>query len=406
MVNRRKFISTIAGAGAIGLAGCSGQGSNGGTTEGGSTEGGSGSGGDSTDSGGASNENSASWPPARNIVDLMVDTDPGGLIDVLARTWFNYMEDNDAYPGDITTTVTNRTGAQGNVMMNELYNNTEPDGGGMGAMRINSAIVNQIGASQANFDLSELRAIVRFSADTRALQFNPRTTPVEDHFEMTWEDFQNLAQERTLRFPYSNSAQLVFATYLRENDPVLNEDNWEFVGVSGGSEARAAIQRGDLDGYFGSYVSNISTRNDSYFTQFCMVNPEATPDFYESISQVLPERSPTATREDKTLGNNEDAIITNTSYPEDAAKTVAEIVNDHHMAWLPPETPDEIYDIHAEAFSQAAESEEVANKVAETFSEPDHNPLVGQDVQDVADSKFETLAEDEEVRSLIEENLF
>jgi hypothetical protein len=337
---------------------------------------------------------------------MMVNTDPGGLIDILGRTWFNYMEENDSYPGDITTSVTNRTGAQGVVLMNELYNNTEPDGGGLGSMRVNSAIVNQIGADQANFDLSDLRAVVRFSADTRALQLNPRTTPVEDHFEMTWEDFQNLAEERTLRFPYSNSAQLVFASYLRANDPVLNEDNWEFVGVGGGSAARAAVQRGDLDGYFGSYVSNISTRNDSYYTQFCMVNPQATPDFYEQIGEVLPETSATADREDKTLANNEGAIITNTTYPEDAAKTVAQIVNDHHIGWLPAETPDEIYDIHAEAFGEAADSDAVAESVADTFSAPDHNPLAGQAVQDVADAKFEALAENDEVRTLIEENLF
>ena len=337
---------------------------------------------------------------------MMVDTDPGGLIDILARIWFNHMDDQGAYPGDITTTVTNRPGAQGNVMMNELANNTPTDGGGLGGMRVNSAIVNQIGAEQANFDLSKLRAVVRFSADTRALQLNPRTTPVEDHFEMTWEDFQNLAKERTLTFPYSNSAQLVFASYLRAKDPVLNENNWEFVGVSGGSAARAAVQRGDVDGYFGSYVSNISTRNDSYFTQFCMVNPDVTPDFYENISQVLPETSPTASREEKTLANNESGIIMNTSYPQEAAAKVCQIVNDHHMAWLPPETSDEIYDIHAEAFTAAAESDAVAEKVASTFSAPDHNPLAGQSVQDVADAKFETLAQDDEVRSLIEENLF
>jgi tripartite-type tricarboxylate transporter receptor subunit TctC len=355
------------------------------------------------DGGGGSEAN---WPPARSIVDVMVDTDPGGLIDILSRIWFNWMDDNDAYPGDITTTVTNRPGAQGIVMMNELANNTPADGGGLGAMRANSAIVNQIGADQANYDLSELRGIVRYSADTRALQFNPRTTPVEDHFEMTWEDFQNLAEERTLRFPYANSAQLVFASYIRANDPVLNEDNWEFVGVSGGSAARAAIQRGDLDGYFGSYVSNISTRNDSYYTQFCMVNPDVTPDFYEAISQVLPETSPTASREEKTLANNESGIIMNTSYPEDAAAKACQIVNDHHMAWLPADTPDEIYDIHAEAFTAAAESDEVAESVASTFSAPDHNPLAGEAVQAIAEDKFATLYEDDEVRTLIEENLF
>jgi tripartite-type tricarboxylate transporter receptor subunit TctC len=399
MVQRRKFISALAGAGAVGLAGCS-------SSDQGSTEedqsNNDGSSGDGSD-GDSQNEG---WPPARNIVDMMVDTNPGGLIDILARIWFNEMEAQGAYEGDITTTVTNRPGGAGNVMMNELYNNTPTDGGGLGAMRVNSAIVNQIGADQANFDLSELRAVVRFSADTRAIQLNPRTTPVEDHWEFSWEDFQNLAEEQGLSFPYSNSAQLVFASYLRANDPVLNEDNWEFISVSGGSEARAAIQRGDVDGYFGSYVSNISTRNDSYYTQFAMVNPEVTPDFYDQIKEVLPETSPTASREEKTLANHEQGIIMNTSYPDDAAAKVCQIVNDHHMAWLPPGTSDEIYDIHAEAFSTAAESDAVAEEVANTFSAPDHNPLAGQAVQDVADAKFATLAEDDQVRSLIEENLF
>jgi tripartite-type tricarboxylate transporter receptor subunit TctC len=394
MIDRRKFISAVAGAGAVGIAGCSGNTGNG--SDGGDSNGGDGGG-----------DASAGWPPSRNTVDMQVDTDPGGLIDILARIWFNYMDDQGAYPGgDITTTVTNRPGAQGNVMMNDLYNNAPTDGGQLGAMRVNSAIVNQIGASQAEFDLSEMRAVVRFSADTRALQFNPRTTPVEDHWELTWEDFRNLAEERTLRFPVSNSAQLVFASYLRANDPVLNEDNWEFVQVSGGSAARAAIQRGDADGYFGSYVSNISTRNDSYYTQFVMVNPEVTPDFFEQIADVLPETSPTASREAKILRENQEGIIMNTPFPEDAAATVSQIVNDHHMGWLPPETPDEIYDIHEEAFSTAADAQEVADNVAETFSAPDHNPLAGQRVQDIADNKFQTLAEDDEVRTLIEEELF
>jgi hypothetical protein len=383
MVERRTFIKSAAAAGTVGLAGC---------MSGGESDGGE--------------DGSAAWPPARSVVDMMVNTDPGGLIDILSRVWFNYMESNSAYPTDVTTTVTNRTGAQGTVLMNELYNNTPADGGGLGAMRINSAIVNQIGASQANFDLSELQAVVRFSSDTRALQLNPRTTGVTDHFQVTWEDFQNLAVDQGLTFPVSNAAQLVFATYLRENDPVLNEDNFDFVGVSGGSAARAAVQRGDADGYFGSYVSNISTRNDSYYTQFAMVNPDATPGFYDSIGAVLPETAPTASREDKTLANNEQAIITNTSYPAAAAATVCEIVNDHHIGWLPQDVSQEVYDIHAEAFRQAGESTEVADSVAETFSAPDHNPLVGQAVQEVATNKFDTLFGDDEVRTLIEEKLF
>jgi len=63
-------------------------------------------------------------------------------------------------------------------------------------------MTNYIGAEEADYELMEWEPLAIMSSDTRALQFNPRTTPVEDHYELEWSDFQDLAEDQGLqRFP-------------------------------------------------------------------------------------------------------------------------------------------------------------------------------------------------------------
>lgn len=377
---RRQFVTGLTAASIAGFAGCMGD----------------------LNSGGGSGTDE--WPPDRDQVEIMVNTDEGGLIDVQARTWLPYVEEE--WPDDVVGTVTNRTEADGVMLANELMNDAPLDGGMMGGARINSLLTQQIGAEQADYDVAEMEPLVAFSTDTRALQLNPRTTPVEDHFEMTWEDFQALAEEQSLTFPYSNAAQHVFGQYVRTNDPVLNEENWQFVEVAGGSEARAAVERGDVDGYFGSYVSNYSTRNDAYFTQFVFVEPDS--EFYEEIADTLPEAAPTVDDpKEKTLRENDQALILNAeNHPQEAAQEAVSLVKDTLMLLLPPETSEDVIGIHEEAWGAAAESEELAEEIANAFSEEDHNPLVGDPVREIVDNKIQTFLENDEIRGLIEEEIF
>lgn len=393
--DRRRFVQGLAAAGLLGLAGCADDGNgNGSGNDGNDNNNGNGNGNDDDD---------VPWPPDRDLVEVMVDTDAGGLIDVQARTWLQYVEPE--WPGDVSSTVTNRPQANGIILFNELMN-AATDGGMLGGGRVNSIVTNQIGAEQADFEIRDMEPLVGFSTDTRALQFNPRTTPVEDHFEMTWTDFQELAEEQTLVFPYANAAQLVFAQYTRENDPILNEDNWQFVEVDGGSEARAAMERGDLDGYFGSYVSNYASRNDAYFTQFVFANPESA--FYEGIADTLPEMAPTVDDPvEKTLRNNPQGIILNAeNYPEEAARTAITLVEDTLMLFLPPNTPQGIIEIHEEAWGTAAESEELADAIADAFAPEDHNPIVGDPVREIVNNKIEAFLDNDEIRELIEREVF
>lgn len=405
--SRRRLLKALAGTGAVGLAGCLGEDDDPADTTPAD---------DSDDTAPADDADDTeppeeySWPPPRNLIELANDSEPGGLIDMLARLWQPYFQ--ECVEGDVSLAVSNEPQAGGVIMSNRMYNE-EGHGGSMGSMRLISMIVNEIGRSDANYNTLDFRHVVRFSADTRALQMNPMTTPVEDHFDITWAEFQDFVEDSSdpLIQPVPNPAHTMLAAYLYGHDPVIDfENDIEIVVVSGGSEARSAFAREDADLYFGSFVSNITTRNDFYYTQFVMVDPVNDPGFYESVKDVTPEFSPAYgdNPQEKALVNYEDqAIIVNIDdYPQEQAETVVGLVADHHLAFLPPATPDEIYEIHAEGWQCAAESDDLADDVAGTFAEPDHNPLAGDDVQQVVEEKYALLFEDDEIRSMIEEELF
>lgn len=398
---RRRLLQMLAASGAAGLAGCSGQDDSGS----GSDE----SSGDETDeeSGGGQEY---SWPPARNVVEMAIDTDVGGLQDVLVRLWLPYFE--QYVQGDVNGAVSNETGAQGVIMANRVANDALPDGGTMGVARVLSSVTNQIGAPDANYDVRDLRGVVRFSADTRAIQMNPRTTPVEDHYDITWEGFQDFVvnKDEPLNWPLSNAAQVILGQVLFSNDPVINiDEHINFINVGGGSEARAAMQRGDADCYFGSFISNSTSRNDFYYTQFCIADPEKDPAFWNDISTVPPEFSPEFgdRPEEKVVGNFTDqAAIVNTAYPREAADKIVGLVADHSVAYLPPDTPDDIYQIHADAWQQCGEDEDLAADVSDQYAAADHNPLAGEAVSDLFNDKYELIANDDQISTLVEEELY
>lgn len=392
-LSRRRALATLGTATGIAVAGCIGDDAA------------------ADESGNNAVTEDVEWPPPRGIIELAHDSTVGSLTDTLPRLWQPYFDDH--LDEDISLAVASQPEAAGVIMANRIYNDAAPHGGEMGLSRALTLTANQIGRDDAEYDTTDFRHVVQFSADTRGLQMNPETMPVDDHFDITWEEFQEYAtsQDDPLIQPVVNPAHASLGLYLYGNDPVIElGEDIEIVFFDGGSEARAAMQRGEADLYFGTYASNISTRNDFYFTQFSMVNPEASPEFYESIATVTPEFSPEFgdNPEEKVLENYVDqaAIVNVDGYPEDIAEKVVDLVADFYTAFLPPETPDEVYETHAEAWKAAGESDELAEEVTGTFAEPDHNPLAGQAVQEKVENKYETLTGDDEIRELIEEELF
>jgi len=199
----------------------------------------------------------------------------------------------------------------------------------------------------------------------------------------------------------------MFANYIREADPVLNEDNWELIEVGGGSEARAAMERGDLDGYFGrtSRTTPLVTTPTTHNSSSSIPEVRSTRG---SLTRNLKRLRRSTTRLKRRFERNPQGLILNNNggFAEDDATTAIELVNDSHMLLLPPGTPDEIIGIHEDAFGAAAESDELAEAVANSFAPEDHNPAVGDEVRDVVQSKYESMYEDEAVRTMIQDQLF
>lgn len=368
--NRRRLLQLIGATGAATLAGCVSGFS-------GSSEGGN-----------------DGWPPNRGIVSCLSPSQPGATRYTLPSIWLGVAE--QYYPDDITTTVSTRPGAQGMVALNAM-NDSTPDGGTLGATRALSATTLQISSDEANFNIPDIRWVLKMLSDTRAIQISHHSTPVEDHFQWSWDDIVEYAQNEGMKWGISTPAIRLFGNLLLAwEDRLTKGEDIEFVLMPGGSQTRAAVMRGDIDAYLGGYQSNAAARNKFYKTQFVAANPETQPDFVESLQSVEIEDSPDTDIPDS-------AFVINTSFPTDRAKQLVDIVSDHMVLGLPPKTSDEAYDTHAEAFSQAAEDSETKSQVETSFSPQAFNPLTGQDVQDLVTNKYSAIADDEEVRGIVEE---
>ena len=382
---RRKMLSTLGVLGSVGLAGCAGEDSEDPEVEG----------------------DSDGWIPTRNLIDFRTPSDPGGQMDTLPRIWGEVAVDHyeEILGEPIDYTITAQTAGAGVAMLNDMANSYEAEDGILGVEHMNSIIVNEIGQEQANYNAMDLRYPAQLFNSTRGIQVNPRTFDVDGHFQLTWDEFCDEAEDRGLTWPFSNAAQRFLATLVREWEPRLNEDNFQFVQMDGGGEARAAIQRGDMDGYFGVYAGNLETRNDFYYTQFVWANPEADPDFVDSLRTVPPEDEVGDFSDEEGEWLPDDAIMMNTSYDTEDAQTIADIVQDPMILIAPADTSDEIYDIHVEALSQTGEDERTVEGVVDAFNEFTIDPLVGEELENTLQGQYEAVMEDDEVRELAE-NVF
>lgn len=395
-IRRRKYLKSIGVAGTIAVAGCTGSGGSG-SSDGDSGGSGDDSGGSGSDSGGDSGGSggdsggSANWPPSSGSVDMQTPANPGDKRDTVPRTWMDVAQ--QYYPGDVRTTTTSRTGAQGLSNLNSLFNGP-PDGSKLGSSRALSSCILQIARPEAEFNIPEFKWVVQFLSDTRGLQLNHNSLPIEEHFQWSWDEFVDYVEDNGIRSGTATPAQRLYANLIREWEPRFNEDNYQIINMPGGSETRAAMLREDLDLYYGGYNSNVSTRTKYYKTQFAMVNPDKYPNLLEKLRAIEPEDAPGVTLPDS-------AIITNTSFPSDKGEQLVDIVLDAVVAAAPPGTPQDIVDIHLDAFQKTGEDPETAERVAESFSDYSFNPAYGDTVEEFVNNKFEIL--NDQVADLIKE---
>lgn len=360
-----------------GIAGCSsGQSdSDGATTANGETT-------TTEDSGGETNE--GYWPPPRNVVDTIVPVDVGTTTDTITRIWANALEESL----DINTTYTNQPGSSGLLAYNSLYK-TEPDGGTAGTVVFNSLIPNQIGKPEvAKYDAKEFIPLKIFYERIRGVQLNPDTTPVDDHFQMTWDDF---VENAPYKLAGTGVHQSLTQYLLTASDDRLDESDIENVTFDSGSAARAAIKRGDLDGYTGSFASNFAPdRQEVYKTQFAIVD-----DRYPSTVERVKAKHPDAT------------TLQETGFPEDGIQRIVDMTRDAVAHALPPGTPDEVVKKLDEGYQTLYEehSESIKETVKDTYDDVDTMYYEGsqEETAKFAQNKYDLFMENKElVKQLFE----
>ncbi|MDX1746574.1 MAG: hypothetical protein R3324_11605 [Halobacteriales archaeon] len=344
------------------------------------------------------------WPPARNLVDV-ISPDPTSTIGQAnvntAAFWEQYFEE------DITVATSNHQGQQELNTYNLLGSEeVARDGSVLMCERVNPIIISQMGREEANYDVREFDSFYQILGDTRAMLVNHRTLPAEDHFDLTWGEFRDYAEdEGPIVGGWGNAIHKMIMEALRQWDPVLNEDNFRLVRVDSGGELRTGMQRGDIDLHNGSFPTNFIGRNEFYYTQWVYVDPGRQPALWESIKDVQPETAPTSSPEQKTLANNPDYAFVESGYPRADARRLIDLISDFIFYMAPPNTNAEAMEAFNASLDKLVEDGEYTGKMRNLFSAA-FAPIVGEDIHQKVLDKFATFNDDEKARTLIEEELF
>ncbi|WP_418280340.1 hypothetical protein [Halorubrum sp. DTA98] len=278
---------------------------------------------------------------------MILPTDVGDSVDDLGRIWGSYLEDEL----DVNFSYTNNAGAGGLLANNSTWS-ADGDGSVIGVAVYNTLVPNGIARDAANYESNEFHHVKALYHRIRACQLSPETTHVEDHFDTDWDEFVANA-------PYtigdSGVHHALTHHFIAEFADDLDHDDIQSVRFGSGSDVRAAVQRGDLDGYMGGFMSNLSPdRQEIYRTQWGV-----TDERYPSMMDMV-------------QGYSDDSVtLGEIGYPQDALEQLVDVTIDAVGFMLPPDTPDEIVQRFDDAFNNIYEerSDEVFEDIQTRFGE-------------------------------------
>ncbi|MCU4752648.1 hypothetical protein OB919_11740 [Halobacteria archaeon AArc-curdl1] len=383
--NRREFLLTAGTVSSIAMAGCMGDddGNGNGDPDGDTSSG---------------NGDSVDWPPSQGILEWQHTEDTGGVADLVVRTMEGVVVDH--YDGIDAWAVEARPQAQGIPAWNSLHD-ADPDGTQIIFGQPVSAFIQEVANPEADYNTRDFDPFCTVRTWTRDVALNPRTMPIEGHFEMTWDDIAEYAVEEGMTVPYANATQRLMVTLLQEWDPRLNEDNWQIVEVPGGGEARAAMERGELDCYVGIPFSAMSHLSDSYRTQVQLVpDTDEYADYWKNLKGFAENAEP-----EPAEATDEFLLEASEEFPQEEARKVSQASVGTYTMWTTPGVPSEIHDEHVAAFESAVEDDEFAEALheAEAISEEEYTPIVGEANQTIIDDAAETILEDEVINEMVKE---
>lgn len=296
----------------------------------------------------------------------------------VAEVLGNYIESGD----DINFTVQELTGGGGAVAANYTYN-TQPDGtlmayGDLQTLASNIFVEPEI----VNYDLAEFDYVSQIRQTTTAIVVNPRTTDVEEHWDWTWDDLIENAED--LRIASCGSQHRMSAvTRALFNHPDLDaevlENNLIFYGCGG--EARPAVERGEVDVFLPGFSSAWGTP-EFYKTQF-VITDSGDEGYYNDLMGVTDGQATTLDEAQET-------------FPQEVIDLMKVVASTHQVTYLPPDVPASIYDRWVEGMAATLDSSEMDEFVESVDDAFAFNPMTGQELQELTDTYVSTLQENEE----------
>lgn len=336
-----------------------------------------------------------SFDPFRGIVDNLVPAAPGGGTSASARAYADNMEPH--YSGDISTTVTHRPGAEGKIMHQEVYDGPE-DGGLLGHSTIN--FLNDAHLSVESIDQADFHMLGAKTFTARTIMVSPHSRDLDDHFQWTWDDLVQSAQEKSLNCAVVAADQFVIPELLfRRDDRMTRGETYNFVNFDGGAPARQAFLAGDVDIYVAGLTHGYAAEySEFYKAQWVVADPSALD------SSVVETYSNLESYEGTVSGVPDEGWITQApGAPEEEAEIASKIGIGSYLAFAPPATPDEIVDIHREAFRLASEESDTREQMEQFFHPARVTYMAPEAIKELAQNRVTQFEENELLQSILEE---
>ena len=369
--NRRRALKAAAALGAVGLAGCLGDDSDDADDGDDSAPADDSDDSDDTADDGDDSNGEEYWPPDVGQVEFASPASPGSGRYVMTDNVVQHLE----YPDDVDTTINSITGGGGVIQLNESFSGPT-DGSHVSASTLVTSYINEIVLQdEANYSMAEFRHFAIASMNTVGIFLNPDNTDIDDHFQMDYDTFiENIPD---WNIGYSSPRSQFPWLYIAEVEPSLSQDDLTIAGFDGGSEIRAAHERGDIHASVHSAISNYQGRADFYKCQFVAAYPDGG-ELHTRIDDAM-----------------EDPVyLAETSMEEEHAQFIADVLTDGYYFALPPGTPDEVLAVHEETF-QAALGPEMEETFETNSGEGSYMPeFDAAEVDEMLTSRAESLAEE------------
>jgi hypothetical protein len=398
---RRKALKGAAAAGAVALAGCSGD-SDGGGGDGGDGNGGDGGGGDGSDGNGGSGD---AWSPGDGDIEVLIPVGPGDSRDVEARVLGAMWErgSREIKDADITVQYTNNPGALGLLNYNRAWN-ADADGTSTSVAGSEAMYMLQTADSNAEWNTQEFRPFDITRQKPRGCQVSHHSTEVSDHFQWDWDDWVNNVQDLT--FGASSPHQKISMKTLLEFADETEQEDLQFVDFGSGSEVRAEVLAGNLDGYVGGYGTNMP-RAEYYKTQFAFNQEDSYPNLYQQMIDQA-----------ESLHGVGDSFQATGDFDlsDEALNISTEVSNGATAMYCPPGTPDDVmqsyYDIVQWGYGEEGETRDEVMyqemrqvRGVDQLNEMVFSQIRGEEAADVVEGKAEIFLETDAVIDIVNENL-